>query len=169
MQEGEGVDDDSRTSVSPVRLALDRTRRSGTLFHRHDQRRSEPQTLIPSRARPSLGPSHLAVASTPHEAEAFLDQHSRLPSSPRQLSPSSSASHPALSRTAQPPAAGPPASDAHISRLIDAARTLPDAESVLYQYGRLFRSHHVAQLLACLPSLDAGGPNAGPRLSRVAT
>lgn len=178
VQEGEGVDDHSRTSVSPVRLALRRARRSGTLFHRHDQRRSEPQTLTPSRARPSLGPSRSAAASAPHEARAFLDGNSALPTSPHHPSAASStppaASPPSVyasasSQTAQPPAAAPPASDAHISRLIAAARTLPDAESVLYQYGRLFRSHHVAQLLACLPSLDAGGPNAGPRLSRIAT
>lgn len=178
VQEGEGVDDHSRTSASPVRLALGRARHSGTLFHRVDQRRSEPQNLTPSRARPSLGPSQSAAASAPHEARAFLDGNSALPTSPHH--PSAATSTPpaasptsvyasATSRTAQPPAAAPPASDAHISRLIAAARTLPDAESVLFQYGRLFRSHHVAQLLACLPSLDAGGPNAGPRLSRIAT
>ena len=54
-----------------------------------------------------------------------------------------------------------------ISLAIAAARSLRDIESVLRQYGRLFRSQHVVQLLAVLPAVEVQGVNAGPRLTQI--
>ena len=63
--------------------------------------------------------------------------------------------------------AAPAGDAATISLAIAAARTLRDVESVLRQYGRLFRSQHVVQLLAVLPAVEVQGVNAGPRLTQI--
>ena len=60
-----------------------------------------------------------------------------------------------------------PGDAATISLAIAAARTLRDVESVLRQYGRLFRSQHVVQLLAVLPAMEVQGANAGPRMNKI--
>ena len=60
-----------------------------------------------------------------------------------------------------------PGDAATISLAIAAARTLRDVESVLRQYGRLFRSQHVVQLLAVLPAMEVQGANAGPRMNQI--
>lgn len=68
---------------------------------------------------------------------------------------------------ADPSFSAAPGDATTISLAIASARTLRDVEGVLRQYGRLFRSQHVVQLLAVLPAIEAQGINAGPRMAQI--
>ncbi|KXZ52309.1 hypothetical protein GPECTOR_10g941 [Gonium pectorale] len=57
--------------------------------------------------------------------------------------------------------------DAELSRRIAALASLRDAELLLYEAGRWFRSGHAAELLARLPDLDLRDDNAGARVRQL--